>query len=245
MTDAFDKDYWETHWAEAADREHDRVLLANPYLEREVADLEPGSALDAGCGEGAEAVWLAARGWQVTAADISAAALGQARGRAGRSELVREIEWVEADLSAWEPDRQFDLVMTHYAHPAIGQLAFYERIAKWVAPGGALLIVGHAHHRGGHDHGGHDHDHGGHDHDGHDHGGHDHDGHHHAAADHCESDAEQPPEKVQVSAESITGLLAPGEWTVVTADEVSRTLQGGSDRVVELHDVVVRASRRA
>jgi SAM-dependent methyltransferase len=238
MTDAFDKDYWETHWAEAADREHDRVLLANPYLEREVADLEPGSALDAGCGEGAEAVWLAARGWQVTAADISAAALGQARGRAGRSELVREIEWVEADLSAWEPDRQFDLVMTHYAHPAIGQLAFYERIAKWVAPGGALLIVGHAHHRGGHDHGGHDHD-------GHDHGGHDHDGHHHDAADHRNSDGVEPPEKVQVTAESITGLLAPGEWTVVTADEVSRTLQGGSGRVVELHDVVVRASRRA
>jgi hypothetical protein len=55
------------------------------------------------------------------------------------------VEWVEADLCEWEPRGQFDLVMTHYAHPATAQLAFYERIAAWVAPGGTLLIVGHLH----------------------------------------------------------------------------------------------------
>lgn len=216
MTDTFDKDYWEAHWQGAAHREHDRGLLPNPYLAREIGDLRAGSALDAGCGEGAEAIWLAVTGWQVTAADISAAALDRARRRAGDGERAGQIDWVEADLSVWEPDRRFDLVMTHYAHPSIGQLAFYERIAEWVAPGGTLLIVGHLHQ---HDHS-----------DGHtnvhDHGG-------------------RQPEQVQVSAVAVTDLLDPDEWDVVTADEATRTLRSGSGRTVELHDVVVRATRRA
>ena len=55
------------------------------------------------------------------------------------------MQWIEADISVWEPGTQFDLVTTHYAHPAIAQLAFYERISGWVAPGGTLLIVGHLH----------------------------------------------------------------------------------------------------
>ena len=65
------------------------------------------------------------------------------------------MRWVEADLSVWEPGTPFDLVTTHYAHPAMPQLAFYERIAGWVAPGGTLLVVGHLHHDGptGHQHG--------------------------------------------------------------------------------------------
>ena len=57
MEHTFDKDYWERHWQEFGG--HGRGLLANPYLGREVGDLTPGSALDAGCGEGAEAIWLA------------------------------------------------------------------------------------------------------------------------------------------------------------------------------------------
>lgn len=55
------------------------------------------------------------------------------------------IEWVQADLSRWEPARTWDLVVTSYAHPDIGQLPFYRRIAPWVAPGGTLVIVGHLH----------------------------------------------------------------------------------------------------
>ena len=217
MTDTFDQDYWEAHWEGAAHREHDRGLLPNPYLAREVGDLTPGSALDAGCGEGAEAIWLAVTGWQVTAADISAAALDRARQRAGDGERAGAIDWVQADLTLWEPDRRFDLVMTHYAHPATGQLAFYDRIAEWVAPGGTLLIVGHLHTH-------HDHDHG--------------------VAD-LEENARRPPEQVQVTAKAVTERLDPDGWDVVTADEVTRTLRGGTGRTVELHDVVVRAARRA
>lgn len=216
MRDTFDKDYWEAHWAGAARREHGPGPLPNPYLAREIGDLPAGSALDAGCGEGAEAIWLAVTGWQVTAADISAAALDRARQHAGDGERARQIDWVEADLSVWEPGRRFDLVMTHYAHPSIGQLAFYERIAEWVAPGGTLLIVGH---HTNHDHGGDrrgDHDHGG-----------------------------RPPDQVQVTAAAVTDLLDPDAWDVVTAGEATRTLRRGSGHTVELHDVVVRATRRS
>jgi SAM-dependent methyltransferase len=150
MTETFGKDGWEAHW-EAVHPEHRRRLPPNPHLVREVGDLEPGTALDAGCGEGAEAVWLATTGWRVTAADISAAALDRARRRTAGDDHAAAIEWVEADLSLWEPRGRFDLVTTHYAHPTIGQLAFYERIADGVAPGGTLLIVGHLDH---HDHSG-------------------------------------------------------------------------------------------
>jgi cyclopropane fatty-acyl-phospholipid synthase-like methyltransferase len=120
----------------------------NPYLATEVGGLEPGTALDAGCGAGAEASWLAARGWQVTAADISAEALARADERIVAAGVSDRVRLVEADLGTWVPDTLFDLVTTHYAHPAIPQLDFYERISDWVAPGGTLLIVGHLHTHG-------------------------------------------------------------------------------------------------
>jgi 2-polyprenyl-3-methyl-5-hydroxy-6-metoxy-1,4-benzoquinol methylase len=120
-----------------------------PYLAREVGELQPGTALDAGCGAGAEAVWLAANGWEVTAADISYEALTHAAARAASNGVADRMRLVEADLSVWQPDAVFDLVTTHYAHPSIPQLELYGRIAEWVAPGGTLLVVGHlrgAHH---------------------------------------------------------------------------------------------------
>ena len=148
MTHGFDKDYWESHWEQAPVAGHEPA--PHPYLARETHDLVPGTALDAGCGEGAEAVWLAAAGWQVTAADISSEALARARARAAGHPAGDAITWVEADLGAWQPEQRFDLVTTHYAHPAIPQLRFYGRLAGWVAPGGTLLVVGHLR---GHGHG--------------------------------------------------------------------------------------------
>lgn len=146
----FDKTYWENHWSDAADQADvsqggGRQVPANPYLLAESAHLPPGTALDVGCGTGAEALWLAGRNWSVTGADISASALAAAIDRAARTSLSGRVEWVEADLTTWEPDRSWDLVVTSYAHPQTGQLAFYQRIASWVAPGGTLLIVGHLH----------------------------------------------------------------------------------------------------
>lgn len=142
----FDKDYWERHWHQAHDRaDVESASPAHPYLAPEVGDLVPGSALDAGCGTGAEAIWLASHGWQVTAVDISSEALARAAERAQGSAVSDRVRWVEADLTTWAPETRFDLVTTHYAHPAMPQLAFYDRISGWVAPGGTLLIVGHLH----------------------------------------------------------------------------------------------------
>ncbi|WP_084959960.1 class I SAM-dependent methyltransferase [Thermoactinospora rubra] len=145
MTHGFDKDYWERHWRQgrAAGPGSMGGDSPNPYLARETSGLTPGTALDAGCGGGAEAIWLASHGWHVTAVDISSEALAHAAERAAASGASGHVRWVEADLSVWSPDARFDLVMTNYAHPAMPQLEFYDRIAGWVAPGGTLLIVGH------------------------------------------------------------------------------------------------------
>jgi hypothetical protein len=62
-----------------------------------------------------------------------------------RGEAPERLQWVEADLSVWSPGARFDLVATHYAHPAMPQLEFYDRIAGRVAPGVTLLIVGRLH----------------------------------------------------------------------------------------------------
>jgi SAM-dependent methyltransferase len=158
MTHGFDEDYWQRHWQ---DRDGGSMATAppHPHLARELGGLSPGTALDAGCGAGAEALWLAEQGWQVTAADISAVALAHAAERAAGSPAADRVRWVQADLGVWSPSAPFDLVTTHYAHPAMPQLDFYDRIAGWVAPGGTLLVVGHLHpaahghgHAPGHDH---------------------------------------------------------------------------------------------
>jgi len=140
----FDNEYWDQIWQ--GDRAQSMgTSQPNPHLVREVGDLTPGTALDAGCGAGAEAIWLARRRWQVTGADIATAALDRAAERAADAGVAEQVQWVQADLSTWEPDTRYDLVTTHYAHPAMPQLEFYDRAAAWVAPRGTLLIVGHLH----------------------------------------------------------------------------------------------------
>lgn len=157
MTHGFDKDYWEQHWQQGRAGGPGSMTgnPPNPYLVRETSSLVPGTALDAGCGAGAESIWLASHGWNVTAVDISAEALARAAERAATSGASERVRWVEADLSSWDPGTRFDLGMTHYAHPAMPQLEFYDRIAAWVAPGGTLLIVGHLNTRAATGHGHH------------------------------------------------------------------------------------------
>jgi SAM-dependent methyltransferase len=116
----------------------------NPQLVREAADLEPSTALDAGCGEGADAHWLARRGWRVTALDISAVAL--ARGAAhAEPEIAERIEWRQVDLLEWVPDgRTYDLVSAQFVHvPMASRDRLVASLAAAVAAGGTLLVVGH------------------------------------------------------------------------------------------------------
>ncbi|MUL40592.1 class I SAM-dependent methyltransferase [Streptomonospora sp. PA3] len=151
----FDRAYWEEHYR-GADREHGHGgagLPPNPHLLAAAQGLAPGRALDAGCGHGAEAAWLAANGWRVRAVDISAAALERARERvrAARPEAAERIEWAQADLTARPPEAAaFELVCSHYVHTAAPPSTLVETLAAAVAPGGTLLVVGHhpddAHH---------------------------------------------------------------------------------------------------
>lgn len=152
----FDRSYWEHHW-EPDPRAEDRRLPVNPYIPAETGHLRAGTALDAGCGAGAEAIWLAEHGWRVTAVDIAPSALSLAARRAALTGVAEQVEWVQADLTRWDPRRTWDLVTTSYAHADIGQLSFYQRIASWVAIGGTLLIVGHLHGDRRDGHRGHDH----------------------------------------------------------------------------------------
>ncbi len=216
---AFDNDYWDRIWSS------DRAAAMstsepNPHLLREVAGLTPATAIDAGCGAGAEAIWLATQGWTVTAADIARAALAHGEERAATAGVAGQVRWVQADLSTWQPAGQYDLVTTLYAHPEIPQLDFYRRIADWVAPGGTLLIVGHLHHDKHHQQHGHAHD------------GSDH-GHHN-----------EPPAEASATAANITALLDPAVWDIATAHESSRAMTGPGGLPTTVHDVVVRAARR-
>lgn len=116
----------------------------NGVLVAEVAGLEPGRALDVGCGEGADAVWLARRGWQVTALDVSRVALERAQ-RHARDAGVN-VAWVHAGLvEAGLPVGGFDLVSAQYPvlRKTPGAVAEHT-LVDLVAPGGTLLVVHHA-----------------------------------------------------------------------------------------------------
>ena len=144
----YDRDFWERLWSKTLSERADQVANRPPnaHLTSEIADLEPGRILDAGCGHGADALWLAAHGWQVTAVDFSAAALaqGKATAEAAGPEIAVRIDWVEADLGTWIPDPgRYDLVACLYVHVAGSVPEMVMRMAEAVATGGTLFLVGH------------------------------------------------------------------------------------------------------
>ena len=116
----------------------------NPQLIAEAAPLPPGTALDLGCGEGADAIWLASRGWKVTAVDVSAVALERAHTHAQERGQGGNIKWMRRDLAAWVPGELFDLVTAQFLHSTVmpWQQAL-QLAAAAVRTGGTLLIVGH------------------------------------------------------------------------------------------------------
>jgi SAM-dependent methyltransferase len=143
-----DREFWEGRWSQAL-REHGDKLAGippNAWLTEAVGELRPGRALDAGCGHGADTLWLAARGWQVTAVDFSTTALAHARSTAESigADVAGRIDWVEGDLSRWTPEPgRHDLVACLYVHVAGSVEEMVQRMAAGVAPGGSLFLVGH------------------------------------------------------------------------------------------------------
>jgi SAM-dependent methyltransferase len=137
------KEQWEQRYAES-----DRIWSGrvNLRLAEVVSPLPAGHALDLGCGEGADACWLAERGWTVVAVDISDTALRRASEAAEAKGLADRIRFVAQDLSETFPEGTFDLISAQFLHSMIpfDRPGLLKRAAAAVRPGGVLLIVDHA-----------------------------------------------------------------------------------------------------
>ena len=218
----FTQEFWDDRYSSA-----DRLWSGKPnaQLAAQLADLPPGRALDAGCGEGADAIWLAGRGWSVTALDVSVVALKRGADAAAAvlsPHAAERITWQQADLLSWDPPAaEFDLVTSHYMH-APDFTGLHRRLACAVRPGGTFLAV--AHHAedlpativerstGA-------------------------ERHEHAIAGH--SDASRFPTTEQMKA-----ALDAGEWQIVVADAPGREVQDLDGNTVTVRDMVLRAVRR-
>ncbi|WP_308160925.1 class I SAM-dependent methyltransferase [Cellulomonas sp. GbtcB1] len=139
-----DREFWEDRYRSAP-----RVWSGrpNPQLVDEVGDLAPGRALDVACGEGGDALWLAGRGWAVTAVDLAQTALDRVTAAAAEAgpEVADRVRTERVDIATWDAgDGAYDLVTTHFLHlpPKVRAVAF-ARMARAVAPGGTLLVVAH------------------------------------------------------------------------------------------------------
>ncbi|WP_026535512.1 class I SAM-dependent methyltransferase [Arthrobacter sp. H14] len=140
-----DSEAWDERYREARSTEEGGGLWSTrPHgkLQEIVAPLNPGAALDLATGDGRNAVWLADRGWHVTAVDFSAEGLDIARAR-GTAEGVA-IDWQLGDATYWEPSRSYELIMITYLHLGeASNISVIRRAAQWLAPGGTLLVIGH------------------------------------------------------------------------------------------------------
>jgi SAM-dependent methyltransferase len=141
----FTQEFWDERY-----RAHHHLWSGQPNvrLVDHAAGLTPGRALDVGCGEGGDAIWLAARGWIVTAVDVSPVGLERATANADAAgpEIATRISWRSADLfgEEWGPFTGYDLVNSQYLHmpPEARDLAL-QRLAAAAVPGGHLLVVTH------------------------------------------------------------------------------------------------------
>jgi SAM-dependent methyltransferase len=142
-TDFFEPAGWEDRYAGDATMWSGH---ANPQLVAEASKLAAGTALDVGCGEGGDVVWLARQGWRVTGADFAANGLARAASHAERAGVAEACDWWQVDARSFDAGgRTWDLVTTHFLHPPeAGMVAVTARLANAVAPGGHLLVVGHA-----------------------------------------------------------------------------------------------------
>ncbi|WP_319451958.1 MULTISPECIES: class I SAM-dependent methyltransferase [unclassified Mycobacterium] len=135
--------HWEEHYGE-----RDRIWSGrvNVQLASVVGELPPGRALDLGCGEGGDAVWLAERGWHVVAVDVSETALERAGAEARARGVSDRIDFQQHDLSDSFPAGSFDLASAQFLHSTVRleRPQILRNAASAVAPGGLLVIVDHA-----------------------------------------------------------------------------------------------------
>lgn len=117
----------------------------NPQLVDRLTGITPAVALDVGCGEGADAIWLAAQGWHVTGADVSQVALDRAAAHAREAGQGAATSWQRVDVLTWQPPLQaYDLVTASFLHlPSAVRDDVHRRLATAVRPGGRLLVVAH------------------------------------------------------------------------------------------------------
>ncbi|HEX4009054.1 MAG TPA: methyltransferase domain-containing protein [Solirubrobacteraceae bacterium] len=145
LRDRFTQEFWDERYGRHA---HLWSGRPNPQLVAEVSRLTPGTALDVGCGEGGDAIWLARQGWTVTGVDISPVGLQRAAAHARdvAPDLDQQITWRQADLFAddAQPFSTYDLVNSQYLHllPELRERSV-QRMAAAVAPDGTLLLVSH------------------------------------------------------------------------------------------------------
>lgn len=117
----------------------------SPFLGGELGDRPPGRALDLGAGEGRTALWLAERGWQVTAVDFSDVALDRGQQRLEALGLDGAVEWVCADLMDFDPTGgAYDLVLLLFVHLAPAERRrLLRQAAATLRPDGMVLVVGY------------------------------------------------------------------------------------------------------
>ncbi|UCM88524.1 class I SAM-dependent methyltransferase [Streptomyces marincola] len=137
-----DAQFWDERY-----RSREQMFSGEPneVLVTEITGLPPGQALDVGCGEGGDALWLARQGWRVTAVDISEVALRRAARAAEAAGLAEGMAWARADLTVTRPPANaFDLVSVHYLPlPRRADHSGLRGLLDAVAPGGTLLFTGH------------------------------------------------------------------------------------------------------
>jgi cyclopropane fatty-acyl-phospholipid synthase-like methyltransferase len=139
----FEPSSWDTRYSG-----EEQIWSGNPntQLVAEVSGLTPGTALDVGCGEGGDVIWLARQGWRVTGADFSANGLARAARHANEAGVDDCTDWWQVDARTFTAEgRSYDLVTSHFLHPPDGGMAeVTRRLSEAVAAGGHLLVVGHA-----------------------------------------------------------------------------------------------------
>ncbi len=137
-------DFWERRYADSGQVWSGRP---NQVLVDIASSLEPGRALDLGCGEGADAIWLAQQGWDATGVDIAPTAVARATRAAADLGLASErIRFLAVDLGSWDDEGDYELVTASFLHSTVDlpRTDILRRAAGHVAAGGHLLVLSHA-----------------------------------------------------------------------------------------------------